>query len=277
MPRAAISSPAPITTAASARRGQNASAVPADPTAEPLGLVELPVGEWRVWVFVHGGADAPPLAETLSEMDTEVAPYEPERLVTAERHEYRVEANWKVVAENYNECYHCGLLHPELCRVSPPRSGAPFEGSGLDNWVGGWMELRDGAATMFLNGASGGLPLRGIDGPRTRRVGYIALLPNLLISLHPDYVMTHRLTPLGPGVTHVECAWLFAPEAVAESDFAPSYARDFWELSNRQDWSACESVQRGLATPGYTPGPLCEDEADVYEFVALMARRYLGT
>lgn len=108
-----------------------------------------------------------------------------------------------------------------------------------------------------------------------------AALPNLLISLHPDYMMTHRPTPLGPGVTHVECAWLFAPEAVAEPDFDPSYARDFWDLTNRQGWSACESVQRGLATPGYTPGytpgPLCEDGADVYEFVALTARRYLGT
>ena len=60
------------------------------------------------------------------------------------------------------------------------------------------MDLRDGAVTMSLDGRSDGRPIEGVD-PRT--VLYLGLLPNLLLSLHPDYVMTHRMVPLSPGET----------------------------------------------------------------------------
>jgi Rieske 2Fe-2S family protein len=137
------------------------------------------------------------------------------------------------------------------------------------------MELREGMRSMSLDGSGVAAPLPGVNGDWLGRVGYVAVLPNLLLSLHPDYVMTHRLTPLDAGTTHVECCWLFAPEEVAaRPGFDPSNAVDFWDLTNRQDWAACESVQRGLASPGYEPGPLCADEADVHRFVAMMARLY---
>jgi len=96
-----------------------------------------------------------------------------------------------------------------------------------------------------------------------------------LISLHPDYVMTHKLTPLSPGETHIECTWAF-PRSVAEKPgFDPSYAVDFWDITNRQDWSACESVQSGLASPQWTPGPIAPMESTVYRFETLVARGYL--
>ena len=123
-----------------------------------------------------------------------VAPYRPETLVRRAVHEYVVRANWKVITENYHECYHCPLIHPELCAVSPPASGDNFDLPGA--WVGGSMDLRDDAVTMSLDGRSDGRPIEGVD-PRT--VLYLGLLPNLLLSLHPDYVMTHRMVPLSPG------------------------------------------------------------------------------
>jgi Rieske 2Fe-2S family protein len=102
------------------------------------------------------------------------------------------------------------------------------------------------------------------------------MFPNLLISLHPDYVMTHRLTPLAADRTFVECAWLF-PESVAQREgFDPSYAVDFWDITNRQDWSACESVQRGLSSEHAVPGPLAPEEDGVQQFVARIARGYVG-
>ena len=75
-------------------------------------------------------------------------------------------------------------------------------------------------------------------------------MPNLLISLHPDYVMTHRLEPLAPDRTTIECQWLFDPECGGTDGFDPSYAVDFWDLTNRQDWAACEGVQRGVGLAG---------------------------
>jgi Rieske 2Fe-2S family protein len=167
------------------------------------------------------------------------------------------------------------MIHPELCRVSPPQSGENVDMEG--DWVGGWMELREGAETMSLDGRSGGAAMARLGEEERHTVMYVAVLPNLLLSLHPDYVMTHLLTPLTPDTTRVRCSWAFPPQAVAREGFDPSYAVDFWDLTNRQDWAACESVQRGMRSPGFVPGPLAPEEDGVYDFVTLMARRYLGS
>jgi Rieske 2Fe-2S family protein len=237
-------------------------------------LRELPAAEWHGLVFVDGsGGAAGPLP--LSSLEPLIAPYEPSRLVVAATHHYDAAANWKILTENYHECYHCPTIHPELCSVSPPHSGENYDSSG--SWIGGWMLLRDGADTMSLDGHSGGVPLRGLSGEGLRTVVYLGVFPNVLLSLHPDYVMTHVLTPVAGDRTVIECSWAFAPEAVSSPGFDPSYAVDFWDLTNRQDWSACESVQRGLGSPFAAPGPLSPDEDAVYSFVTTVARGYLGT
>jgi len=50
---------------------------------------------------------------------------------------------------------------------------------------------------------------------------------------------------------------------------------DFWDVTNREDWAACESVQRGVSSPHYRPGPLASNEDAVYQWVTLVARAYL--
>jgi glycine betaine catabolism A len=238
------------------------------------GLIELPVADWHGLIFVDSSGQAPPLADSLDELDPLIAPYEPERLVIAGRHQYDAAANWKILSENYHECYHCPMIHPELCKVSPPRSGDNYPAH--DAWVGGTMDLRDGMDTMSLDGASHGVPLRGLDDRGLRTVIYVNIFPNVLLSLHPDYVMTHRLVPLAADRTLIECTWAFAPEALDKPGFDPGYAVEFWDITNQQDWHACESVQRGLASPHAVPGPMSPDEETVYQFVAIVARGYLG-
>jgi Rieske 2Fe-2S family protein len=242
-------------------------------TAE-WGLIEVPVTEWHGLVFADSSGQAPPLAEALSGFGALIAPYEPERLVVAGQHDYEVAANWKILTENYHECYHCPAIHPELCKVSPPKSGENYPPAGP--WVGGRMDLREGMATMSLDGASHAVPLRGLAGEGLRTVVYVNIFPNVLVSLHPDYVMVHRLVPLAADRTKIECSWAFAPESLAQPGFSPGYAVDFWDITNRQDWQACESVQRGLASPHATPGPLSPAEDAVYQFVTMIARGYLG-
>jgi Rieske 2Fe-2S family protein len=238
------------------------------------GLVELPVTDWHGLIFVDGSGTAEPMAAALGELDELVAPYEPERLVVAGRHSYDAASNWKILTENYHECYHCPMIHPELCKVSPPKSGENYKPSGP--WVGGWMDLRDGMDTMSLDGTSLGVPLRGLDATGLRTVIYLNIFPNVLLSLHPDYVMTHRLTPLGVNRTLIECSWAFAPEALELSDFDADYAVKFWDITNQQDWAACESVQRGLTSEHAVPGPLSPDEDAVYQFVTQVAGGYAG-
>ena len=232
--------------------------------ADQHSLVELPVEVWHGWVFVNAMRNAVPFAEYVAGLEEIVAPYRPFGLVRKATHSYAVRANWKLIVENYHECYHCPLIHPELCKVSPPNSGDNWNSQGA--WVGGRMDLRPGAETMSLDGKSHGIPLQGVD-PRT--VSYVGVFPNLLISLHPDYVMTHRLTPTAPNATTVECSWYFHPDT---SD--PTYAVEFWDITNREDWAACESVQRGVESPHFVPGPLAPAEDAVYHWVTMVARGY---
>jgi Rieske 2Fe-2S family protein len=236
------------------------------------GLVELPVQLWEGWVFGHalhpvGDPDVPAFDAHVGELARFVTPYASGSLVLADRHSYEVAANWKVIAENYHECYHCPLIHPELCQVTLPDSGDNYDLPGA--WVGGAMELRDGMATMSMTGELAAVALPGVD---PTRVEYLHLLPNLLISAHPDYVMTHRLVPLEPGRTWVECSWFVAPTA---ANRAPG-AVEFWDLTNKQDWAACESVQRGLSSPHFRPGPFAPNEDAVAQLVETIGAAYLS-
>lgn len=180
-----------------------------------------------------------------------------------------------------NTCRHrAHELVPDGESIDRPALVCPYHGwaYGLDGRLrtaprmaadaGGSMRLRDFAQTMSLDGVSHGVPLSDVD-PRT--VNYLGLFPNLLVSLHPDYVLTHRLTPTGPGSTVVECEWLF-DETVTD----PSYAVRFWDITNREDWAACESVQRGVESPHYRAGPLAPNENAVYDWVRMVARAYRG-
>ncbi len=237
-------------------------------------LAAMPAQDWHGWLFVDRSRRAGPFAAHVGDLEEVVAPYQASGLVTAETHEYDVAANWKVVIENYQECYHCPSIHPQLCRVSPPHSGENLDRAG--SWVGGWMDLRPDAETMSLDGRSGGAVMAGLSDTERRTVMYVAVMPNLLVSLHPDYVMTHLLTPVAPDRTHISCSWAFPAGTVAAPGFDPAYAVDFWDVTNRQDWAACESVQRGVASPSFVPGPLAPEEDGVHQFVTLMAHRYLG-
>jgi Rieske 2Fe-2S family protein len=246
---------------------------PANFDASAHGLVPLRVEEWHGWAMVNVSGDARPLAEWTGGLDQLVAPYGCADLVVAATHEYVAATNWKLPIENYHECYHCPVIHPELCVVSPPTSGDNFDLPGA--WFGGTMDLEAHAETMSMSGKSGASPLPGLDGTQRRQVLYIGLFPNLLLSLHPDYVMTHRIEPRASGESWVECQWLFAREEVDRDGFDPAYAVDFWDVTNRQDWSACEGVQRGIASRGYRPGPFSEAEDAVQGFVSFVARAYL--
>jgi Rieske 2Fe-2S family protein len=230
--------------------------------------------EWRGYVFVDPSGRAPEFTDWIGGLDAQVSEHQPEHLVVRAMHEYVVKANWKVISENYQECYHCPMIHPELSSVSPPDSGENWDLPGA--WVGGWQDIRTGLSTMSLDGRSDGRPIPGLSGPALHTVNYLGVFPNLLISLHPDYVMTHRMVPLSAGETWVECTWSFPSEAIEADGFDPAYAVDFWEITNQQDWTACESVQRGLSSGAASPGPLSPEEEAVYHFVTMVARGYGG-
>jgi Rieske 2Fe-2S family protein len=188
---------------------------------------------------------------------------------------YDVAANWKGIAENYNECLHCPGVHPELNALSDYRSGESMPGSGA--WCGGSMTLNEGAETMGTGDghASHRPPIEGLGETEINSVYYFALFPNALVSLHPDYVMLHTLWPQAADRTEVTCEWFFEPETMARDDFDPDDAVSFWDTVNRQDWYVCELTQKGVRIPGYVAGRYSGDESDVHAFDTLVARRYM--
>jgi Rieske 2Fe-2S family protein len=235
-----------------------------DGDVEPseLGLHPVGVEEWGGFVFVHlTPAEAGPLADAVARPTETLANYGLGDLVTGLRFEYDVAANWEVLAENYNECYHCGPVHPELSRLVPAFGSG---GTGLD-WEHG-VPHREGAWTFTMTGTTRRSPLPGLDETeRTHHKGEL-VYPNLMLSCSADHVAAFVLRPQAVDRTSIECLLLFGPDAVADDDFDPSDAGDLWDLVNRQDWAICESVQRGMSSRAYTHGwfaPMEDDSADI--------------
>ena len=205
---------------------------------------------WDGFVFVHLGEEPRPLLEQLAlEPD---APLEYERyrvgeLRIAHRIVYEVEANWKLIHDNYNECLHCPSVHPELVQL------VPLYRAGRSESVEG-ARLAPGATTLTSTGTSSRPPLPHLTEEECGSYSGSTFYPNLLLNLHADYVMTYRIEPQGPARTRVVSEYLFHPDTIARDDFDPTDAVDLWDLISRQDWAVCERAQLGMASLAYRDG-----------------------
>ncbi|HYR23527.1 MAG TPA: aromatic ring-hydroxylating dioxygenase subunit alpha [Chthoniobacterales bacterium] len=176
-------------------------------------------------------------------------------LQPAKRIEYNVRANWKLMFENYSECYHCPGVHPQLQKVSPYDSAENDLREGP--FLGGFMKINPGKS-LTMSGNACAAFVGEIE--NLQRVFYYTIFPNMLLSLHPEYVMVHQLWPQSPERTLIVCDWLFHPEAFKRKDFNPQDAIEFWDMTNKQDWHVCELSQQGIASRAYVPGPYSSRE-----------------
>jgi len=179
---------------------------------------------------------------------------------------YEVAANWKAICENYNECYHCGGVHPELCSVVP--AFRETGGGGLD-WTRG-VPHRDGAYTFTSSGTTPRRPFPGLDEDELVRHKGEVIYPNLFISLACDHAAIFILQPRGAQRTDIVCHFLFEQHELAKPDFDPTDAVEFWDIVNRQDWAICESVQRGMRSRVHDFGyyaPMEDYNLDIRRYV----------
>jgi len=222
----------------------------------PLNAVAT--AEWDGHVFISLAAKPQPFEQYLAGLDRKFVPWGMAQLKRVERKVYHLQANWKLVIQNYSECLHCPIAHPQLNQFSHYMSG--------DNeppqptYLGGRMDLREGVKTLSLSAQREFQPLPGLSAEQQRQVYYYALLPNLLLNLHPDYMMTFQLWPQAVDRTDVICDWYFHPDAIARPDFDPRGAIEFWDITNRQDWELSDLAQMGISTRGYQPGPYSNRE-----------------
>ena len=234
-------------------------------------LHEAHTAAWDGHVFLHLGANPEPLTGQLADLPKRFAPWRMHELRSYKRIVYDVKANWKLVILNYNECLHCPVLHPALNRLTN-YLGADNEPP-QRNYIGGTMGFRGGAETMSIDGKRRRGYLPGLGEEQRGIVCYYTIHPNLLLSLHPDYMMVHTLWPKAVDHTGIVCEWHFHPEEMAKPDFHAEDAIEFWDITNREDWHIVELSQAGIQSRAYTPGPYSEREALLHAFDQVVLER----
>ncbi|MFE0346657.1 aromatic ring-hydroxylating oxygenase subunit alpha [Streptomyces griseoluteus] len=227
-----------------------------DVDRDRYGLVKVALREWLgyAWVCL---ADAPPSFEgTVRQAAVErlgdpaaIEHYGTDRLALGRRVTYDVRANWKLIVENFMECYHCATIHPELTEVLPEFA----DGYAAQYYVGHGAEFGAGVAGFTVDGSAGFGRLPEVAEEQDRRYYAITVRPNVFVSLVPDHVILHRMFPLAEDRTVVECDWLYAPEVVA-SGADVSKSAELFHRVNVQDFAACERTQPAMSSRAYRGG-----------------------
>src|SRR6059058_451283 len=138
-------------------------------------LHEAAVAEWEGFVFVNIGDKLQPFQEWFGPMLRRLARFELPQLKVGHRVQYEVAANWKLIFQNYSECLHCPMIHPELSTVLPYTSGANDLTDGP--FLGGYMEIKAPNESATLTGRACALPLGELAREDQRRAFYYALFP----------------------------------------------------------------------------------------------------
>jgi Rieske 2Fe-2S family protein len=227
--------------------------------AENFPLHEIPAEVWDGHIFINPDANASALTASLGALRDKFSAWQAAELRMARRLTYEVKCNWKLLVINYNECLHCPILHPLLHRMTHYLSGE--NDPPAPTYIGGSMDFREGVHTMSVQGKSSRAYLPHLKGEDRERVHYYTVYPNLFLSLHPDYVMTHTLWPQAVDRTQVVCELHFHPDEMKKPDFDPSDAVAFWDTTNREDWHICELSQLGIQSRAYQPGPYSPRES----------------
>jgi choline monooxygenase len=239
------------------------------------GLLPVAVERFGPLVLVNLAEDPPPLARHLGDLPERLAGYRLDEWALARTAEYAIEANHKLIGENFMEYYHLPWVHPGLVEVSPMEAHHRWQGPGMysgmctspiapDTAAGGWQ----------------GLPaLDGLDADDAVSARFVWLFPNVALNVMPNHLFIIHATPLGPGRTQETTYLLTRPDVAADPDAqaAIDAVAGFWDTVNREDIGIVERVQRGLASTPFPGGPMCyRFEEPVHRFQNMVIDRMVG-
>ncbi|TDU80020.1 MULTISPECIES: aromatic ring-hydroxylating dioxygenase subunit alpha [unclassified Streptomyces] len=221
-----------------------------------FGLVPVSVREWLgyVWVCL---ADSPPsfeeqvmgaAVERLGDAES-IERYGIEDLEVGRRIVYDVKANWKLIIENFMECYHCATIHPELTEVLPEFA----DGYAAQYYVGHGAAFGEGIQGFTVDGSEGLDRIPTVSPDQDRRYYAITVRPQVFVNLVPDHVIFHRMYPVAADRTIVECDWLYLKDVV-EGGKDVSRSVELFDRVNRQDFAACERCQPAMSSRTYAKG-----------------------
>jgi Rieske 2Fe-2S family protein len=220
----------------------------------------------------------------------------------AARELFDIPANWKLVIENFIECYHCPSTHPEYMagntvdfvegvtaflrqgEASNPAAAAlravvqqaQAEGGGFPegklpvNPARVAITVRKHLRKGYLTGSQDGqgvAPLLGRVKAYDGLSSIIIFNPFCWMSCYDDYAMIYRITPCGHLRTHMEALWLVRKDAVKGVDYAEDRLTWLWHNTLAQDKELVANNQLGTQSAAYQPGPYSLQEDSTEDFV----------
>jgi Rieske 2Fe-2S family protein len=248
-----------------------------DVDRDRYGLLPVHLREWLgyVWVCL---ADEPPsfeddvmgaVVERLGDVEA-IERYELDALSVGRRITYDVQANWKLIIENFMECYHCATIHPELTEVlrSSPTATRRSTTSGT---------ARSSARTSRASPSTAARASTGSRvSPRTRTAATTPSPSSRRSSStwsRPRHLPPH--VPVAADRTVVECDWLYSHEVVA-SGRDVSRSVELFHRVNEQDFAACERTQPAMSSRAYEGGVLVPSEHHIGAFHDWVTQRLAG-
>ena len=232
------------------------------------GLVPVALTEWLGYAWVCISDTPPPFEDVVAETtrilgDSDVINrYGIGGLDVGHRVVYDVAANWKLIVENFMECYHCSSIHPELVGVLPELT----KGMAAQANIGLGAQFGSEVTGFTVDGTAGFDRLPGITDEQDRRYYAITVKPTVFINLVPDHIVFHRMFPVSASRTIVECDWLYTADVVS-SGRDVSHSVELFHRVNEQDFGACERTQPSMSSRAYrNGGVLVPAEHHIAEF-----------
>jgi len=239
-------------------------------------------------IFISLAENPPDFNKVLQDYGPFLHPYRIDQAKVAYKKRYELRTNWKLVAENFRECYHCGSAHPEYCnaviganlrepvdevlaerRVEWQNNGLAINNVDFENDSFHFAiryPLRPGVLSYSLDGKAVAVPMGDHKDYNAGVLGLV-VYPNFWMDAVSDYMWTMRLTAVSPSRTTIDLTWLVDNTAVEDIDYTVERLTDFWRITGEQDWALCENNFRGVESSHYEPGPYAPAELDVAKYV----------
>ena len=239
-------------------------------------------------IFISLAENPPDFTKVVKDYAPFLGPFKIDHAKLAYRKRYEVRTNWKLIAENFRECYHCGPAHPEYCsaviganlresvdevlaerKIEWQKKGLAINNIDFENDSFHFAiryPLRPGVLSYSLDGKSVAIPMGDHKDFNAGVLGLV-VYPNFWMDAVSDYMWTMRLTAVSPSHTMIDLTWLVDGAAKEEVDYTPERLIEFWKITGEQDWKLCENNFRGVESSHYQPGPYAPVESDVARFV----------
>ena len=262
--------------------------MPDDFDRSSYGLRPVQIREVEGLIFISL-SDTPPAFEPVADGFLPfLKPYRLPHARVAAKKRYVLRTNWKLITENFRECYHCGAAHPEYCKAVIGANLKESAAEQLAEKQSVWAEkglatqgidfsgdsfhfavrypLRPDVLSYSLDGKEVSLPM-GDHPDHDAGVLGLVVYPNFWIDAVSDYVWTMRITPVSASKCYVDLTWLVDGRAEEGRDYDTGHLMAFWKVTGEQDWELCENNFRGIESSRYEPGPYAPSELDVVKFV----------